>query len=241
MEAKTLNYNNKYLSLNPDWHWEDAPRKFHEITQILPLEKYDRMLDIGCGIGVLTRIIADYYRCGDITGLDISKTAIEKATELDKAGQVNWVKGDIFSLTSNIVYDVVLCVDVIEHLKEVNKFFKVVRGLAKLMVVRLPIEQTILNSLMRTLLIKDEYERLEKKYGHINHFTPVAIKKLLKQLDFEILDYKAFSIPPRTSLWLDFFRRLESLTIASVPDLTLRLFGGFLVLLISTNHEYNRQ
>lgn len=232
----SFDYNSKYLSLNEDWHLEDTPRKFYEISQVLPLGEYETMLDIGCGVGVLTRLIADYYNCRNTVGLDISEIAVDEASALDKSGQIKWVKGSVFDLPVK-KYDLVLCIDLIEHLDNIHKFLERLAILGKFIVIRVPMERTLLNTSLKLFFLGDEYRRLKEKYGHINHFTPTGFQALLKQYKLDILNKKAFPMPPRTSYLLELFRHLETPLINHVPDLTLRLFGGFLVVLVQPQHR----
>ena len=43
------------------------------------LQKYNKIIDVGCGLGFLTNRIRNELKINDVTGLDISKTAVNKA------------------------------------------------------------------------------------------------------------------------------------------------------------------
>lgn len=78
------------------------------------LEKYARkgsILDLGCGAGNTgCELAAEAYR--DLTGVDISDVAIEKATQrthqLGRAGRNRYVQGDIVTYEPRRRFDVIL-------------------------------------------------------------------------------------------------------------------------------------
>lgn len=56
----------------------------------------DRALDVGCGIGILSRSVAPYVR--QVTGLDISHGSLHVARETPTPLNVRYVRGDIHRL-----------------------------------------------------------------------------------------------------------------------------------------------
>ena len=66
------------------WDLESSTYERDRCVQLLTMledRRYDRVLEIGCGAGYLTRLLAS--RANHIVALDISKTAIERARTLD--------------------------------------------------------------------------------------------------------------------------------------------------------------
>jgi SAM-dependent methyltransferase len=58
-------------------------RKYDSLLSMLPQQPYPRVLDIGCGLGSLTRKLAPFAQ--HTLGSDISAAAIEQARKLSKA------------------------------------------------------------------------------------------------------------------------------------------------------------
>lgn len=74
-----------------------------------------KLLDVGCGSGYLAMLLKSRVPNLIIDGIDISKTALERAREqLRECWQINIDKED-FPLESKS-YDTVVCVEVLEHL-----------------------------------------------------------------------------------------------------------------------------
>ena len=71
-----------------------------------------RLLEIGCGDGILSALLSNVF---DITAVDISSAAIEKASKLvhpDRLRVMDIEKGDL-----GREYDIVLALNVLEHLR----------------------------------------------------------------------------------------------------------------------------
>ena len=71
------------------------------------------LLEIGCGDGSLLRELADHFR---VTGVDVSPFALEKAKQVVRGGKLQLM--DIEGDKLDGKYDVVVALDVLEHLKE---------------------------------------------------------------------------------------------------------------------------
>ena len=77
-----------------------------------------RILDVGCGTGWLTSILG---RFGPTTGIDLSPVAIRRARVLYP--DVTFIAGDLFDFESwSAVFDVVVSVQVIDHMEDQARF-----------------------------------------------------------------------------------------------------------------------
>jgi len=66
----------------------------------------EKILDLGCGDGVLTAILADAVPNGYVTGIDASKGMIEEAIKL-KRQNLNFLVMDINHLDETMAYDLI--------------------------------------------------------------------------------------------------------------------------------------
>ncbi len=77
----------------------------------------DRVLEIGCGGGALTQLLAEALPRGSVFGVDLSPRSIEATRErLAAFGNVQVVAGDVLDVDVGERYDVVVLPDVIEHI-----------------------------------------------------------------------------------------------------------------------------
>ena len=80
------------------------------------LKKSDEVLELGCGSGLGSIYFAQNAKFA--TGIDIKSTEIEEARSINKRKNVSFICGDFFDYPFSKRYDVVVNLDVIEHLKE---------------------------------------------------------------------------------------------------------------------------
>jgi len=91
--------------------------KYQTILSFLPRRPYGRALDIGCGLGVLTRLMAPHAE--HILGVDVSQCAIDAATRLSgEMKGVSFQRADLlhFPPESAGQYDLVIVIDTLYYL-----------------------------------------------------------------------------------------------------------------------------
>jgi ubiquinone/menaquinone biosynthesis C-methylase UbiE len=90
-----------------------------------------RIIDLGCGTGLLTRALARQGR--SVTGIDPSRTMIDWARRQPRAQEVSWIEGDASSIPVTGDVDLVLCTgNTIMHLSGVDltaALRQIIRGL----------------------------------------------------------------------------------------------------------------
>ena len=161
---------------------------------------YDRdddftVLDIGCGIGVLSAIISQNFPNASITGFDISGEAVKYAKLL--LPSTNFYIGDIYSLPHcKESFDMVVCLEVLEHL---NQPETIVDNIAK--ICRKYVIFSIPNNWKFRAANVIRFKYLERKGntpGHKNEWTKEEFSSLIS-LRFKIKDISAIA-----GIWLQF-------------------------------------
>lgn len=78
-----------------------------------------KILDVGCGGGLLTNPLA---KAGfDVTGIDLSQSSLDVAKESDATQKVKYLHGNAYSLPFNAQsFDVVCAMDILEHVENPN-------------------------------------------------------------------------------------------------------------------------
>lgn len=81
------------------------------------LEPYHRVLEIGCGVGTLTELVARQIPRGQLLAFDISPASIQvAAARLQRYRQVDVRCGDYLDAELSGEFDVILLPDVLEHI-----------------------------------------------------------------------------------------------------------------------------
>jgi 2-polyprenyl-3-methyl-5-hydroxy-6-metoxy-1,4-benzoquinol methylase len=121
-------YNDQtYLRNNPTWHEEDAPFKKARILKLLRRNSLPlgTICDVGCGSGeILVQLAAQLPATTQFTGVDISQDAIAIASR-KQTERIQFALHDLTQPSTSPPYDLLLVIDVIEHL---NNYFEFLAG-----------------------------------------------------------------------------------------------------------------
>ncbi|MBI4945108.1 MAG: class I SAM-dependent methyltransferase [Bacteroidetes bacterium] len=83
----------------------------------LGLKRDSRVLEIGCGNGGITKLIAKKAYRGKVTGVDISTECIAAAkSNLNDYKNINYVVSDMLDFVSKEKFDIIVLADVLEHI-----------------------------------------------------------------------------------------------------------------------------
>lgn len=215
---------NDYLEHNPEWDMKDSPWKAGKVVSIL--EKYGvdpkTFCEVGCGAGGVLGALKRYFPEASFTGYDIAPDAERFWIAIREAG-VDCISGDFFSLNTQ-KYDVILLLDVLEHVAEPHQFLLDIKPFTNNIVIHFPLDLSALSILREEPLL---YVR--RKVGHIHSFTKGLALEFLDECGLEVIGWQytgaAFSAPQR-SLKTKIFGWLRYLAYKIHKDAGVRLLGG---------------
>ncbi len=198
------------------------PIRIHYITEKIKdhfnLKKKENMLkglkilDIGCGGGLISEPMA---RLGaEVTGIDASEKNISVAKIHSKKSRlkINYLVGSPESLTTSEKFDVVLNLEIVEHVEDVNLYIKSCFNLLKSN--GLMFTATLNRSIMSYLkaIIGAEYILRWLPIGthDWNKFIkPEELEKKLSDEKFSTLDIKGLEFNPILNKW----KRSDNLSV----------------------------
>lgn len=223
---------NEYFKENPDWHWEDAPYKAREIAKVLDEceVSFSSAVDVGCGVGRVISILAKKYPVSRFKGYDISPGAIEIANREFRSGNVEYFCADFFSESG--AFDLVLCLDVIEHVPDYIGFLGRLRKKGNLFVFHVPLEMNALHILSNRNIHK------KRVGGHLHFFSRATFLSALADAGYEVVRdkytfgsiFQPHSFKSFPKLMLKIPRILVALFS---PVLMERVFGGASLLVVA--------
>ena len=136
-------------------HVFEQLQKLRIISENLRIKKSDKLLDIGCGTGLSSRVIY----C-DITGIDKS----EKMIEIAKEEPGNWIVGDAENLPfDNASFDKIISVTAIHNFKNPGKALDEMKR-----VIKKNKKSNIAISILKKSKKLNEIERLIKEKFKVN-------------------------------------------------------------------------
>lgn len=213
-----------YLAKNPTWDMEDSPWKAQQIFRLLqrhPLPPA-KIVEIGCGAGGVLFELRKVFPQSELFGFDISPDAARFWPQHSPA-KIKFKAGDFFELSRDH-YDLMLVLDVIEHVPNPFEFLTRLHGHADRYIFHFPLDLSAINLLRETPLL-----HVRDKAGHIHYYTKNLALVLLNECSYEVLDWNytgaAFASPHQT--W--------KTRLASIPrrlayvihkDAGVRLLGG---------------
>ncbi|MFC1536107.1 bifunctional 2-polyprenyl-6-hydroxyphenol methylase/3-demethylubiquinol 3-O-methyltransferase UbiG [Candidatus Neomarinimicrobiota bacterium] len=119
--------NNLEIYNQMDW-WDDSstllqqmPIKFNYFLKNIKILSGIKILDVGCGGGLLTEEFAKYGAI--VTGVDISNNSINIARNHAKQNnlEIDYKVGRAEELPVTDMYDAVICTDCLEHVENLDK------------------------------------------------------------------------------------------------------------------------
>jgi len=135
MENKAFDYEDVFMGVRgekPATYFRSFREDYRlrSLVRTIKLNK-DKLLDIGCGGGMLTESLPYYFPKANIFGCDISKTAIKYAAKFG-SGKVkyNQIQDNRFPYKDNF-FDVCICFDVLEHVPDANIFLQEIKRVLK--------------------------------------------------------------------------------------------------------------
>lgn len=214
------------------WHeWDDmktyGPASRHVRGKIFKLLKgleFRSVLDVGCGVGTLLAEIEKAYPGIELTGTEFSAEGLEiarKRLPAMKAARLDLSKEKLESKS-----DLVLCIDVLEHIEEDLAAMKNLHAMTgKYLVAVVPIGPLF------------EVERV--RVGHVHGYSAEAFSGKLEQAGFKVLKDIQWGFPfyniyrrilhrvPESSTTgeFGFFRRMVSYLIYLAMFLNLPFWG----------------
>lgn len=116
---KISEYYDKYVGYQRKQAFNERHLALYSEMKKLGLNQKSNVLEIGCGIGAISFLMAQTVTKGKIISLDISPKSIEAAKEMNrKHTQIEFITSDIvdFCFNGEIKFDFITLFDVLEHI-----------------------------------------------------------------------------------------------------------------------------
>ena len=104
----------------PNYTHDDS-KLIDDLLDSLKIGKCERILDLGCGKGIISEKLASLNQ-GEVVALDISSKMIELAKENVKDKHVTFVNADFYEYHSDKKFDAIVCFDAYPHFLNVKGF-----------------------------------------------------------------------------------------------------------------------
>ena len=223
--------NGDYAAKNPTWDSADAPWKVRLIAELMRSQGLApaSVAEIGCGAGGVLAGLRSHLPDASLHGFDIAPDAARFWPQ-HAAARIEFTTGDFLQLDRR-GYDVILLLDVLEHLTDPHGFLTAVRDRAAHFVFHFPLDLSAASVMRESPLLESR-----ELVGHIHYFTKGLALALLRECGFAIAHWQytgaAYASPQRT-LKTRLAAVPRKVACAFNRDWGVRLLGGETLLVLA--------
>jgi cyclopropane fatty-acyl-phospholipid synthase-like methyltransferase len=229
--TRDIYHSGEYVEKNPTYHVEDSPWKAEQILKMMRKHSLQvrSVCEIGCGAGEILRQLQLQLPADiEFYGYEISPQAAElwapRANE-----RLHFYCGDLLA-TETAIFDLLLCIDVFEHVDNYMGFLRSLRPKADLKIFHIPLDMSVQWVLRRRPILK-----IREEVGHLHSFMKDTALATLHDTGYEILDwfYTADGLTNTLSIKAKLAKFPRQVLSAISPDATARILGGYSLLVLA--------
>lgn len=224
--------NGSYLRMNPSWHVEESPFKVKQIRRMLKEQRIvpQTVCDVGCGAGLVLQELQPYLPSSCVCwGYDVSPDAMEISRSRENEN-LHFALRDIRRSEGGIFFDLLLMLDVFEHVEDYMGLLRAVQSKAKQKLFHIPLDLSVQAVLRKNgLLLRRDH------FAHLHYFTKETALRTLTDVGYKIVAHfytprciELGDLPIQKMLRIP--RRLSFLVS---PELTVRVLGGYSLMVLA--------
>lgn len=219
-----------YLANNDGWHVADSPWKARQIHRAIEANglRFDTVAEVGCGAGEILAQLATIYTDKTFFGYELAPQAYAMCLPRSNS-RLQFHCSNL--LEEKARFDLLLCIDVFEHVEDYFGFLRALRAKAGHVIFHIPLDVSVQTVLRRGKLLRER-----KRVGHIQTFTRDTALATLEDCGYEVVDnfYTAGSIDlPHLSWKARLVKGPRQLLFAIAPDWAVRVLGGYSLLVLA--------
>ena len=224
-------FDGAYLAHNPTWHAEHSATKARWIDAILRRNGLElgTVAEVGCGSGEILVELRKRRPDARFTGFEISPQAYAICAPKAEPG-LDFRLADLLSSESE-PFDLLLAIDVFEHVPDYLGFLKALRGRARHTIFHIPLDLSV-----QALIRGTSYPILRDQTGHLHYFYKYTALATLRDCGYEVVDWnytRSSQELPGKSLRTKIANLPRKLTQLVSEDLSARFFGGYSLMVLT--------
>jgi hypothetical protein len=163
-------------------------------------------------------------------GYEISPQAFELCQQRSKE-RLHFNLKDLLLDNGNASFDIILVIDVLEHLEDYFDFLKKLKARSLFKIFHIPLDLSV-----QTVLRSEPLLRVRSRVGHIHYFTKETALAVLKDAGYQVVDYfyTAGSIDlPAKSMKALLARLPRKILYRLNKDIAVRMLGGYSLMVLT--------
>jgi SAM-dependent methyltransferase len=234
---KAIYEDGTYLSNHETWHTEDSPWKAQQISKLIKRNdiKFCDAVEVGCGAGRIIYELSEVFPDSEFFGFEISSQA-EKFWNQYQRSNLKIELNDFLETSHS--YDVLMLIDVFEHVPDYLGFLEALSSRSKYFIFNIPLDMYIAG------LLLNHHGFIREKYGHLHYFSKETALQTLEHTGYKIVDYfyaPGFSgVPPQSGrkTWKQkLIYPFRKLAYGISPGLNAKLLGGTSLMVLATSDK----
>ena len=217
----------EYEEKNPTFHVEDSPWKARQIEKMLTAEGLapQRVAEVGCGAGEILVQLAARYPAAQFHGYELSPQGFALCQQ--RASDRIQFSNEDFSKSAGPPFDVVLCIDVFEHVEDPFAFLRGLRGRGSSFLFHIPLDMNV-----QMVLRSEPLLRVREQVGHLHYFSKDTALSTLEECGYAVRAwfYTPNGVERPTSAKARLLQWPRRLLFSLHQDLTVRIIGGYSLL-----------
>ncbi len=222
----------EYIKKNPTLDVEHSMWKANKIVLMMKRNNIapKTICEVGCGAGeILSQL---QYRMSPeckFSGYEISPQAFKMCKK--RANERLNFKLKDFLQEKDVFYDLILLIDLIEHLEDYLGFLSKIKSKSKYKILHIPLDISIL-----TVLLSKPIMKARSRVGHIHYFTKEIALQILRDIGYKVYDYfyTAGSVElPAQSIKSSLARLPRRFLFTVNKDLAVRIMGGYSMMVLA--------
>lgn len=229
--SENIYQDGRYLAKNPLWHAEESPWKAKQILRMMKQNQIvpKTICELGCGAGEVLKQLQDNLDTNCVFwGYEISPQAFELCK--NRANERLHFKLTDVRHESEAQFDLILVLDVIEHLEDYFSFLREIKPKSRYKIFHIPLDLSV-----QTVFRKNALMKRRDLHAHLHYFTKETALQTLREVGYEMLDY--FYTPRSIELGTEPIQKIlrlpRKLCSAIHKDLAARILGGFSLLVLA--------
>jgi SAM-dependent methyltransferase len=229
--SESIYQTGEYVDKNPTYHVEDSAWKAGQILKMMEkhLVRPASVCEVGCGAGeILKQLQFRLPADTQFFGYEISPQAFALCREREN-DRLRFFCQDI--LTDSRCFDLLLCLDVFEHVEDYLGFLRGLRQKAsEFTIFHIPLDLSVQWVWRRSPLL-----RVREQVGHLHYFTKETALATLQDAGYDVIDwfYTPGAIANPRSVKAKLASWPRRALFAVHQDLVVRILGGYSLLVLA--------
>lgn len=178
---------------------EVSQEKIFHCSSLLKGQEIKTVLEIGCGYGGNLDALNKYITVEYALGVDFSKSAIDYAKLNFTSSNLHFYQTTTLDIETTVKeiqqiypnkFDLVILVDLLEHIPKVEHFLKTLSPLGEFFLVKLPLENNLLENYIYP---KKTYPSINHPNGHLREFDVDNVNQFVTHNGFAPIEAQYYA------------------------------------------------